>query len=153
MIRKFIAAAMVFAAVLLCACGNQNEPQPTPTPAPTPDTLALLRGEIGAIADAEVTEEQGALLITLHVSGADEAEAATTFFDQAELILVNCLRDTKYEGISFTMSVDDAAVGVMYVMVRKSGILAMPPTAYDTHYVDALESAFLDSGFDYGEEG
>lgn len=153
MIRKLIAAAMVFAAVLLCACGNQNKPQPTPTPAPTPDALALLRGEIGAIADAEVTEEQGTLLITLHVSGADEAEAAATFFDKAELILVNCLRDTKYEGISFTMNVNDAAVGMLYIMVRESGILAMPPTAYDEGYAHALEDAFTDSGFAYGEEG
>ena len=151
MIRKLIAAAMVFAAVLLCACSNQK-PEPTPTPSPTPDAFAALQSEIAAVADAEATEEQGALIITLHVSGADEAKAAEAFFDQAELILVNCLRDTAYEGISFTMSVDDADVGVLYVMVRDSGIVAMPPMAYDTGYAQALEDAFMDSGFAYGEE-
>ena len=153
MMKKIIAAAMVFTAVLLCACGNiEPEPSPTPSPSPAPDALSVLRDEIAAIANADVTEDNGALLVTLNVSGADETQACDAFFHQAEDVWNRCVKNTEYDGISFTMNVNDTDVGTFYIMVREASMVAMPPMAYDTQYADALMNAFVDSDFAYGEE-
>ncbi len=164
MSKRIFTAAMVFAAVLLCACGDtqpeptqtpappaSSVPAPTPTAVPTPD-LAQLEAKIDTMADAEVTEEGGALLITLNVVGDSEADACTAFFDQAEVIMVNFIRDTEYTGVSFMMSVNGAPVGMFYVMIRESGTVAMPPSVFDAAYTEALDSAFMASGFSYSEE-
>jgi ABC-type phosphate transport system substrate-binding protein len=41
MTKRILAAAMVFAAVLLCACGNQNGPESKPSPTSTVDFTVL----------------------------------------------------------------------------------------------------------------
>lgn len=151
MSKRLFAAAIMVAVVLLSACTN-TQPEPTPTPSPTPDAFARLQNEIAAYAGAEATEESGALLVTLTISGADKAQAATAFFEQAELICVNALRDTEYTEVSFTMSVNDEDVGAFFIMLREASMVAMPPMAYDPDYAEALEDAFMSSGFAYGEE-
>ncbi len=139
------AAALVLSAALLCACGGDTGPAPAPTPAMDP--LAALREQVGAIADAEITEEDGALSIVILLEETDVKAACEQFFDQAAQIYTQCLSDTEYTGIGFSLSVNGKIAGVLYLIPDDGGLQMMEPVSLSEEYNETLVDAFYNSAF------
>ena len=148
MIKRIFAAALILAAVLLCGCNNSlNFPSPTPPPSPTPETFAALREQIATYADADVSEEDGMLLVALNIDAATPKAACDQFFGQAEEIYTHCLLNAEYNGISFMLSVDGLVAGAMYLLPGEGGMTVLEPVAFNDAYADALSDAFYASAF------
>jgi hypothetical protein len=141
---RIIAAALVLAAVLLSGCGSNK---PAPSPSPTTEPFSALQSEIALYADADVSEEDGMLLVALNIDAADPQAACEQFFHQAEDIFRYCLSGSEYGGVSFMLSVDGLVAGAMYLLPGQGGMTVLEPVAFNPAYEDALIDAFYDSAF------
>lgn len=142
--KKLFAAVLMCTAVLICACGNKldfpDAPSATPTTVPIESIIA-------AYADAEVTEEDGQLIIGIRVAEADAAAACVQFFNQSEEIYAACISGSDYTGVSFSLLRDELVVASFFVLPSEGGMQVFEPVVFDEAYADAVIDAFYASAF------
>jgi|GEM_PF-4538545 hypothetical protein len=143
MMKRTAAAALVFAAVLLCACGGNPGPEATPTPTAS----APIESRIAAYADADVTEEDNQLVIGIRIGEADMDEACGRFFGQAADIYTHCVSGAEYTGVSFSLLRGGRVVCSFFVLPDEGGMQVFEPAVFDEAYEEAVFAAFYDSAF------
>lgn len=138
------AAAMIIAAFLFSGCNAEPEPSATPSPTPTPISI---QSRIAAFADADVSEEDGQLIIGIRVEDDDIEAACIQFFNQAEDIWAHCVTGGEYAGISFSLLWSGDLIGSVFVLPDEGGMKVLTPVVFDTTYDNAFQTAFYDSAF------
>ena len=144
MMRKILAAALIFAAVLLCACNNKLD---FPGAASPTTTGVSIESRVKALADADVTEEDGQLIIGIRVTEQDAEAACVQFFNEAEEIYTACVSGSDYTGVSFSLLRSGRVVASFFVLPGSGGMQVFEPVAYDDAYADAVSDAFYASAF------
>jgi hypothetical protein len=140
-----VVAAVIFAAFLLGGCGDA-EVQPSATPEPTPTPVSI-QSRIAAYADADVSEEDGQLIVGIRVEEANIEAACETFFSQAENIYISCISGSEYTGVSFSLVHNGKVAGSIFVLPDEGGMKVYAPVVFNTDYETAFLTAFYASDF------
>ena len=140
--RRILAALLCAALFALCGCSN-----PGPSATPTPTATVPIESRIAQYADADVTVDEGDLIIGIRVDEADIKTACTTFFAQAEDIYIHCISGGEYTGVSFSFVHSGNIVAAFFVLPGAGGMQVFEPVVYDTDYMDAVKEAFYASDF------
>jgi hypothetical protein len=113
--KKILAAAMILAAVCFGACNHKLDFPGAASPAPT---TVSVESRVAALADADVTEEDGQLIIGIRVAEQDAAAACVQFFNEAEEIYAACVSGSDYTGVSFSLLRSGRVVASFFVLPR-----------------------------------